>query len=38
VIQFKVPDMFGRPWAAVWEELYEKDMQRPKREDIFDFK
>jgi hypothetical protein len=37
VIQYKVPDMFGRPWAAVWEELFEQGMQRPDAEDIFKF-
>ena len=31
-IQYKVPDMLGRPWARIWEEHHEKGMKRPKRE------
>lgn len=38
VLEYKVEDTFGRPWAAVWEEYFEKGMQRPKAEDIFDFR
>ena len=38
VIPFKVPDMFDRPWAQIWEENFEKGMSRPaEKEDIFDF-
>jgi hypothetical protein len=37
VIQYRVEDLYGRPWAAVWEEYFEQGMQRPKGEDIFDF-
>jgi hypothetical protein len=37
VIQYKVPDMFGRPWAKIWEEYHEPGMTRPKNEDIFKF-
>ena len=37
-IQYRVEDLYGRPWAAVWEEYFEQGMQRPKGEDIFDFK
>jgi hypothetical protein len=37
VIEYKVPDMYGRPWAAIWEEYYEQGMQRPRDEDIFSF-
>ena len=33
-IQFKVPDMFGRPWAQIWEEHHEKGMQRPQQDVI----
>ena len=36
-IQYRVEDLYGRPWAAVWEEYFEQGMQRPKGEDIFDF-
>jgi hypothetical protein len=24
-----VPDMYGRPWARLWEKNFEKGMQRP---------
>ncbi|HUN73829.1 MAG TPA: hypothetical protein VMU40_04865 [Steroidobacteraceae bacterium] len=37
VIQYKIPDMYGRPWAQLWEENFEKGMQRPKGPDIFSF-
>jgi hypothetical protein len=37
VIQYRVEDLYGRPWAAVWEEYFEQGMQRPEREDLFDF-
>jgi len=29
VIEYKVPDMFGRPWGQIWDEWFEQDMQRP---------
>jgi hypothetical protein len=38
VIQYKVPDMFGRPWAQIWQENFEQGMQKPADEDIFSFK
>ena len=37
VIEYKVPDMFGRPWAAIWEEYHEQGMQRPDGKDLFNF-
>jgi hypothetical protein len=37
-IPYRVEDLYGRPWAAVWEEYFEQGMQRPKAPDIFDFK
>jgi hypothetical protein len=37
VIRYKQPDMFGRPWARIWEEYYEKGMKRPPEKDIFSF-
>ncbi len=36
-IQFEVPDMYGRPWAQMWEKYSEAGMERPKDEDIFSF-
>ncbi len=32
VIEYRVPDMFGRPWAQIWEEFFEEGMQRPEDE------
>ena len=37
-IEFKVPDMFDRPWAKIWEEHFEQDMQRPREEIDLGFK
>ena len=34
-IEYEVPDMYGRPWAHIWEEYWEKGMDRPKEKDIF---
>jgi hypothetical protein len=36
-IDYTVPDMFGRPWAQIWERYFEEGMQRPEGESIFDF-
>jgi hypothetical protein len=36
-IEFDVPDMYGRPWAAVWEKYHEQGMERPDDGDIFSF-
>jgi hypothetical protein len=32
IIEYRVPDMFGRPWAKIWEEFFEQDMDRPSEE------
>jgi hypothetical protein len=32
-----VPDIYGRPWAQIWERYFESGMQRPDEESIFDF-
>ncbi len=37
VIEYEVPDMFGRPWAQMWEKYFEEGMERPTEEDIFSF-
>jgi hypothetical protein len=29
VIEYEVPDMFGRPWARIWAEDFEQNMQVP---------
>jgi len=37
-IPYEVPDMYGRPWAHIWEEYFEKGMERPQEPDPFVFK
>jgi hypothetical protein len=37
VIEYEVPDMYGRPWATLWEQYHEEGMQKPTVEDIFKF-
>ena len=37
VIDYEVPDMYGRPWAQIWEQYFEQGMERPEEEDIFSF-
>jgi hypothetical protein len=29
-IEYVVPDVFGRPWAQIWERYHEDGMQRPR--------
>jgi hypothetical protein len=36
-IQYEVPDMYGRPWAQIWERYHEQHMDRPEPIDIFSF-
>ena len=35
--EYEVPDMYGRPWAQMWEKYHEKNMEKPVNEDLFDF-
>jgi hypothetical protein len=37
VIEYEVPDMYGRPWDKIWEKYWEQGMERPEEEDIFSF-
>lgn len=37
VIEYEIPDMYGRPWAHLWEEYWEDGMEQPQEEDIFSF-
>jgi hypothetical protein len=37
VIEYEVPDIYGRPWAQIWEKYWEEGMDRPADEDIFSF-
>ncbi|WP_203531369.1 hypothetical protein [Pseudoroseicyclus tamaricis] len=36
-IEYTVPDMYGRPWAQIWEEYFEEGMTRPEAEGLFGF-
>jgi len=36
--QYRPPDIYGRPWAQIWEEYHEEGMTRPEEEDVFDFR
>jgi len=35
--EYEYPDIFGRPWAQIWEKYHEHGMKRPEPEDIFSF-
>ncbi len=38
VIEYRVPDLYGRPWAEIWERHFEQDMERSDTGvDIFSF-
>jgi hypothetical protein len=38
VIEYEVPDIYGRPWAHIWEKYFEQGMEKPEDdEDIFSF-
>lgn len=37
VIDYVVPDWFGRPWAQMWERFHEEGMERPESEALFGF-
>jgi hypothetical protein len=30
--EYTVPDIFGRPWAQIWERYHEEGMERPKEQ------
>jgi hypothetical protein len=36
-IQYRVPDLYGRPWAQMWEQYNEQGMEKPKEKDMFTF-
>lgn len=38
VIEYRIPDMFDRPWAQIWEQYFEQGMKRPQADDILEFK
>ena len=35
--EYEYYDMYGRPWAQIWERYHEDGMKRPEAEDIFSF-
>jgi hypothetical protein len=35
--EYTIPDIFGRPWAQIWERYHEEGMQRPEEESLFGF-
>lgn len=39
VLEFEVPDMYGRPWDAIWQKYFEQGMSRPQEvdDDLFNF-
>jgi hypothetical protein len=37
-IEYEMPDMYGRPWATIWERYFEQGMTKPDAtEDLFKF-
>jgi hypothetical protein len=34
---YTLPDIYGRPWAQIWEQYHEQGMARPAEEDLFSF-
>ncbi|MET0280030.1 MAG: hypothetical protein ABW278_02740 [Steroidobacteraceae bacterium] len=39
-LEYEVPDMYGRPWAKMWEKYFEQEMKDPdkaKEDDMFNF-
>ena len=37
VIEYTVPDMYGRPWAQTWQRYHEQNMTQPNDDDMFSF-
>jgi hypothetical protein len=38
VIEYEIPDMYGRPWDTMWQKYFEQGMTRPdEQESLFDF-
>jgi hypothetical protein len=36
--EYRLPDIYGRPWAQIWERYHEDGMTRPPQDDLFDFR
>jgi hypothetical protein len=37
IIEYEVPDIYGRPWSQIWRKFWEQDMQGAEEKDIFRF-
>ena len=37
VISYEVPDLYGRPWAQIWNKYWEQGMEKAQQADIFSF-
>ena len=37
ILEYEVPDMYGRPWAHVWDKYWEQHMDKPEEDDLFEF-
>ena len=39
MIEYELPDMYGRPWDAIWQKYFEQGMTKPKAntDDLFNF-
>jgi hypothetical protein len=37
LLEYRLPNIPGRPWADIWERYHEEGMQQPEDEDIFSF-
>jgi len=35
--EYTVPDVYGRPWAQIWERYHERGMERPQPRGLFGF-
>jgi hypothetical protein len=35
--EYTVPDMYGRPWAQMWQKYFEQGMSGGQEGDLFDF-
>jgi hypothetical protein len=33
--EYRVPDIYGRPWAQIWERYHEEGMERPQEDSLF---
>ena len=34
-VEYTLPDIYGRPWAQIWERYHEQGMERPKEQGLF---